>query len=155
MRQPFQASVYAVRIAGGEYEYLLLRRVPRPDLGLGSFWQAVTGGVEDGEEFIEAAKRELTEETGLVPTALEHIDYSYSFPMEDEWRHLYAAGIEEIVEYVFVAFIDGRQEPNISWEHDEWCWCSLEQALGLLTYAEDIESLIRCDSFVKARLGVE
>jgi len=155
MRQPFQASVYPVRTTDSDCEYLLLRRVPRPDLGLGDFWQGVTGGVEEGEDIVEAAMRELTEETRLVPSALEQVDYSYSFPMEDKWRHMYAAGVEEITEYVFVAFIDGQQEPSISGEHDKWRWCSLEQALGLLTYPGNIEALKHCDSFVKTRLGAE
>jgi hypothetical protein len=40
--------------------------------------------------------------------------------MQDEWREMYAAGVEKIVEYVFVVFVDGQKEPTISWEHDKW-----------------------------------
>ena len=149
MRLPFQPLVYPVRTANSDREYLLLRRVPR--LGLGGFWQGVTGGVEEGKTLPEAAMRELTEETGLVPSALEQIDYAYSFPMKDEWRDIYGPDVEEIVEHVFVAFIDGYQEPKISREHDRWQWCCVDQALELLTYPGNIEALRRCDSFVKAR----
>jgi hypothetical protein len=51
------------------------------------------------------------------------MDYTYTLSMQDEWRELYAAGVEEIVEYVFVALVDRQQEPTLSWEHDAWQWC--------------------------------
>jgi dATP pyrophosphohydrolase len=152
MRQPVQVAVYPVRTADDDCEYLLLRRVPKPELGLDGFWQGVTGGVEAGEGIIEAAVRELAEETKLVPSVLEQVDYSYSFPVDGRWRHLYAAGVDEIVEYVFVAFIDRQQEPSISAEHDKWRWCGLDEALGLLKYPGNIESLKCCDRLVKTRL---
>jgi 8-oxo-dGTP pyrophosphatase MutT (NUDIX family) len=145
MRQPFQVLVYPARVAGDDWEYLLLRRVP----GRGGFWQGITGGVEAGEELAGAAVRELAEEAGLVPSALEQIDCSYTLSMQDEWRELYAAGVEEIVEYVFLALVDRQQEPALSWEHDAWQWCSLEEALGLLSYPGNIEALKICDRFVK------
>lgn len=126
----------------------MLRRVPRPGAGMAAFWQGITGGVEEGEDLVEAAMRELAEETGIVPSALEQIDYSYSFPMEEAWRGLYAAGVEEIVEYVFVALVDREQEPALSWEHDRYEWCSLEQALALLSYPGNVEALKRCDSLL-------
>lgn len=151
MRQPVQVAVYAARVHHGAPEYLLLHRVPR--LGMAAFWQGVTGGVEEGETPLEAALRELAEETGLVPVALERVDYTFSLPMEDQWRHLYAGGVEEIVEMVFLAIIDERHDPTLSSEHDRWRWCCLEKALGLLSYAGNIESLKACSRFLQARLA--
>jgi dATP pyrophosphohydrolase len=151
MRQPFQVLVYPARIAGDDWEYLLLRRVP----SRGGFWQGITGGVEEGEDLAGTAMRELAEEAGLVPSALEQMDCSYSLLMQDEWRELYAAGVEEIVEYVFVAFIDRQQEPAISWEHDAWQWCSLDEALELLTYPENKEALKSCARFVQTRASAK
>lgn len=148
MRQPVQVLIYPVKTAGGRWEVLLLRRTA----SRGGFWQGVTGGVEEDEDLVEAARRELYEETGLVPSALEQIDYSYSFPVEEQWRHLYAAGVEEIVEYVFIALADGQQEPTLTWEHDQWQWCSFHQALGLLAWPGNIEALKRCERLVKARV---
>jgi 8-oxo-dGTP pyrophosphatase MutT (NUDIX family) len=147
MRQPLQVLVYPARVAGDDWEYLLLRRVP----GRGGFWQGITGGVEEGEDLAGAALRELAEEAGLVPSALEQMDCSYMLSMQDEWRELYAAGVEEIVEYVFVALVDRQQEPVLSWEHDAWQWCSLDEALALLTYPGNVEALKSCDRFIRTR----
>lgn len=137
MRQPIKVLVYPVRRAtSGDWEYLLLRRAP----GEGGLWQGVAGGVEDGEEIAEAARRELIEETGLIPLALERIDYSYSFPVDDD----------KITVYVFVAHVAARQEPEISDEHDKYRWCQFDEALGLLHWPENVEALKRCLKVVLA-----
>lgn len=80
MRRPFTVLVYPIRRTsdGKSWEYLLLRRTAERE----GFWQGVSGSLELGEDFEEAARRELFEETGFVPDELVQIDYSYAFP----WR---------------------------------------------------------------------
>lgn len=147
MRQPIQVCVYLARPAPAGWEYLLLRRVPR----IGGFWQGVTGGVEEGESLPAAAARELLEETAIVPRFLAETGYTYSFAMIDRWRPLYAPGVEEIVEHVFVALASGgTHEPTLSHEHDAWQWCTLGQALQLLKWPENIEGIKRCDAWLRA-----
>lgn len=152
MRQPFSILVYPVRRSGGNWEYMLLRRIANPNLALGDFWQGVTGGLEEGEDFTEAARRELAEETGFIPSLLEKTEYSYSFPKDDKWKAIYPQGVNEIVEHMFIAFIDGNTEPTLSHEHDTFAWCSVEQALGKLKYPGNIEGLKRCAFLVESRL---
>jgi len=132
---------------------MLLRRTADPDLGLESFWQGVTGGLEECEDLVQAARRELAEETGFVPSSIEKIEYSYSFPMQDEWKEMYPPGVNEIVEHVFIAFIDGYTEPALSHEHDTWEWCSVDEALGRLKYPGNIEALKRCSILIESRLS--
>ncbi len=67
MRQPIQVLVYPVKAVDNGWEYLLLHRLA----SRGDFWQGVTGGVEQGEEFADAARREMIEETGLVPSTIQ------------------------------------------------------------------------------------
>jgi dATP pyrophosphohydrolase len=148
MRQPIQVQVFPVKVVSGQRIYLMLHRIAR----IGSFWQGVTGGVEGGEAILDAAKRELLEETGFVPIEIHKIDYTYSYPVEDRWRYLYAAGVETIHEHVFVAQVDGQAMPSIDpEEHDQWEWCDLNRALGLLTWPGNIEALKRCDDFLSER----
>lgn len=138
MRKPIHVLIYPVRTVGDHRQYLLLKRVT----DRGAFWQGVTGGVENGENLLEAARRELIEETGLSFSVIKDIDYSYSFPIENRWQHNYAVGVKEIVEHVFVAYLDHEQEPVIDPdEHDAWKWCFFDEAIKLLTWPENIEAL--------------
>jgi 8-oxo-dGTP pyrophosphatase MutT (NUDIX family) len=148
VRQPVQVLIYPARAMSGDWEYLLLRRTA----SRGGFWQGVTGGVEEGEGIPEAARREFVEETGLVPVSMHRLGYSYAFPVEDRWRHLYAEGVREITEHVFVAQVDDRQAPAIDPdEHDQWGWFGLDRALELLAWPENIEALRRCADTLRER----
>ena len=145
MRQPIQVLVYLARhTVEGNWEYLLVKRIP----SRGGFWQGVTGGVEGKEDPVEAAARELVEETGLVPSDLQAIEYTYSFPVEDRFRYLYPCGAESITEHVFVARTTDEQKPELSEEHDQYRWCSFHEALSLLRWPENIEALKRCDKIL-------
>ncbi len=99
----------------------MLRRVPER----GGFWQGVTGGVEEGERLIDAARREVLEETSLCPHTITPIDHSYTFPLEERWKRLYPEDVHEIVEHVFIAHTD-EATPTLSDEHDAWRWCGLD-----------------------------
>ena len=86
----------------------------------------------------------------MSPVTLDSIDSSYSYPVRDEWRHMYGPEPSEIVEHVFVGQVDGC-EPVLSWEHDDWRWSTYEEALGLLKWPDNIEALKRCERLLKSR----
>lgn len=153
MRQPFSVLVYPVRVIDNNWEYLLLKRIARPDLALLNCWQGVTGSLEEGENIMQAAVRELAEETRFTPYRIEQIDFSYSFPIEDKWRKKYGPEPEKVTEYAFIAFVDGQQEPKLS-EHDQWQWCNTDKALKLLHYPENIEALKQCDKYLQLQLDL-
>ena len=147
MRLPVQVLVYLAKARGSDWDYLLLRRVPR----IGGFWQGVTGAPKEGEGLGQAAHREVLEETAFSLDGIESIGYSYRFPVEDAWRHLYHPNVREIVEHVFVAEIAGG-DPRLSPEHDIWRWCTLDEATALLKYPHNLEALRRCASFLSSNL---
>ena len=80
---------------------------------------------------------------------LDPIDFSYRFPVEDEWRVAYGPEPQEIVEHVFVGEVEGG-EPTLSGEHDAWKWCGPNEAASLLKWPNNIEALWRCQSFLSA-----
>ena len=139
--------VYLAKRTDGGWEYLLLRRVAR----LGGFWQGVTGGVDGSESPLQAAEREVLEETGFSPASFHPINFPYVFPIPDELRHLYHPSFKEFVSHRFVAEVEGG-EPQLSLEHDAWKWCGLDEAMSLLRHQNDAEALRRGHSLLSKGL---
>lgn len=79
-------------------DVLLLERAKHP-----GFWQSVTGSRESGETLIETAHREVAEETGLVATTDDLLDWNLTndFEIFAEWRHRYAPDVTHNTEHVF------------------------------------------------------
>ena len=124
-----------------EPSYLLLRRNPRPELGLPAFWQGVSGALEPGECFAEAARREVQEETGISLNAVVDTGFHRCYPIRPEWREWYGEKPEVVEEHVFYALTNASIEPILSSEHSAWRWCSGAEALGLLTFGSNAECL--------------
>ena len=147
-RLPIQVCVFLFRQVGAGREYLLLYRAPELD----AFWQGVTGALEEGETLLQGSAREVLEETGFTPAKICSMDFTYRFPVIDEWRKAYGPDPEEIVEHVFVAEVDGG-DPTLSWEHDAWGWHAPEEAARMLKWPDNIEALWRCEVFLTADRG--
>lgn len=54
----------------------LILRDDKPDIAFPNTWCPVTGGVEEGESFLEAMRRELLEEIGVIPSYLKILGVS-------------------------------------------------------------------------------
>lgn len=67
------------------------------------FWQSVTGSLENDETPIQAAMREVFEETGLDTNQYDLQDWHASnvYEIYPHWRHRYAPGVVENVEHLF------------------------------------------------------
>jgi 8-oxo-dGTP pyrophosphatase MutT (NUDIX family) len=122
MNEPKKLAAGAVvaRRAGGDWLLLVLRAYHN--------WDFPKGMVEAGEEPFAAARREVTEETGL--TDLE-------FPWDEEHCDTlpYAGG--KIARYYLAQTTEERVRLPISEElgrpeHHEWRWVSFDEAEDLL-----------------------
>ena len=151
MRLPIQVSIFIVRpTSDGGHEYLMLHRV-LPRL---TFWQPVTGGVESGETIEQTAARELVEETGFAPDDLRPIGFSYSFPPDEHFKDIYETPPHEIIVHVFVARVPSNAEPTIDpVEHDDYRWCSPDEALELLHWWDDKEAIRRVEEYLISEAG--
>ena len=84
-----------VVVCTDDRQVLLLRRRQPFD-----FWQSITGSLVPGETHEQAARRELTEETGLLDEGrLEYSGVSRQFAIDPRWRHRFGPGIVENVEF--------------------------------------------------------
>jgi len=71
-------QVHIFRRKGTSSEFLLLQRADNIELYPG-IWQVVTGWIEENETALEAALREVKEETGLEPIRFWALPYIASF----------------------------------------------------------------------------
>jgi lipoyl(octanoyl) transferase len=123
---------------------LLLHRKPER----GNFWQPITGSIEEGELPLDAARRELAEETGRVGEP-EAIDLEQSFMIESQFL---AATIPSPIIATETAFTFAmppstaiRMDTN---EHDLSGWFSFAEAYEKIRWTDDREALEK----VEARL---
>ena len=96
----------------------------------GSYWHTVSGALEDGETYADAAARELLEETGLE-TAPVDLELHFAYEPEPWEPHFALVGPVVSVE-CFLAEAPAGWEPTLDWEHDQHRWCTRDEAVGLL-----------------------
>ncbi len=110
-------------------KFLALRNNPHPEHG-GDFWFVVTGGVEEGEDQINAVKREVIEETGLNSEEILFLNWGSIY----EWRgDLYK-------ELNFLSFVNSG-EVMLNEEHIKYEWLGIEDFIKRIKWDDDKELL--------------
>lgn len=85
----------------------------------GSFWQNITGSIDNGESYLQGASRELLEETGI--TSKDLIDLKLKSTFFDRWG-------KDVVEKSFLCIIEDTVKIEIdSSEHQNYKWVSLTE----------------------------
>jgi dihydroneopterin triphosphate diphosphatase len=106
-------AVYVYREIGGRYQFLQLRRAQGDEFHPAS-WQTVYGGAQPGETAMQAARREMLEETGLKPERMFLVDHVETFYFRPH------NSIQMLP--VFAALIPATATITLNEEHDEWRW---------------------------------
>lgn len=107
-------------------DILLLERAAHP-----GFWQSVTGSLEDGETPIQAAVREVAEETTIDCTAHALRDWRLTnrFEIFPEWRARYSEGVTDNLEHLFSLCVPaGTPVGTTPAEHLAWRWLPWREA---------------------------
>jgi bis(5'-nucleosidyl)-tetraphosphatase len=127
--------------------YLLMRSA----LTRRPVWEFPKGSVEAGETEIEAALRELQEETGLAAG-----DYNLIDGFQEEERYYFTRGtgsdlclIRKRVGYFLAEW--RRGEIRISREASRFQWVPLEDALRMLRFPEKRRVLSRAEAWLMKR----
>lgn len=127
---PPELRTVSVVPVGADGRVLLLRR----SVERGGFWQPVTGRIEPGEAPLEAARRELREETG-ADVEVRSLDYRHAFALDPALVPPKRPGLRVCDETAFWARLPEGFDPRLSEEHVAWEWCSAGEAATRPRYA--------------------
>lgn len=129
-KQPRSVQVVIFADTSGERQYLLLRRIASH----GGFWQSVTGSLEPGETHLQAAVREVREETGIDSAEDKFIELGVinNFEIAPQWRQKYAPGVVRNEEVCFGLKVDRCEILIDSREHDAYRWAAYDRSIEML-----------------------
>ncbi|MEM9998419.1 MAG: NUDIX domain-containing protein [Bacteroidota bacterium] len=134
-------DVYPYCLTGAEPAFLLLRRA----LGVryAGQWRMVGGKIEEGEAAHETARRELREETSLVPRRMWTVPSVNTF---------YEAAADRVtIAPAFAAEVDRDpvlDDPTGA-EHDAFAWLAPEEAAARLVWPEQQRLLLLCADLLR------
>lgn len=130
MRAPIQVLVILYKKEKEEILYCVGLRSSK------NIWQFVAGGAEDKETPIEAAVRELREETGIniKEEDLIVLDSKATIPVVNvTGTYTWGKDVFVVPEYTFAVNATNFQI-KLSNEHTEFKWLKYDKAMEILTY---------------------
>ena len=135
-----KAQVWIAHQAHGKPPEVLLFRVT--DIR-GGGWHPVTGGVDKDESFLEGAKREVLEETGIEKDDGKWIDLKYSYHFTgrygDAEEHAFALILKS-------ARLNPKLDPK---EHLEFKWVPIDKASKELNFEPQRNALEKVSCYFK------
>ena len=130
---PLRSGVGIV-VLNQENKVFVAKRIDNPK----NFWQMPQGGVDPGEDFLEAAYRELEEETSIKSVKLiKELDGMITYELPDRllgiiWKGKYRGQKQK---WFLMRFTGEDKEINIDTHHPEfldWKWIELDQLTNVV-----------------------
>jgi dATP pyrophosphohydrolase len=119
------------------------------------FWQSVTGSVEGEETPIEAAIREVFEETSLNARQYNLQDWHASnvYEIYPHWRHRYAPDVVENTEHLFGLELPEKLSIKLAPdEHVGYEWVDWREAAERVFSWTNVDALKRLGEFHQLKL---
>ena len=130
---PLRSGVGIV-VLNKENKVFVAERIDNPK----NFWQMPQGGVDEGEDFLKAAYRELEEETSIKNVKLiKELDGTITYELPDRllgliWKGKYRGQKQK---WFLMRFVGTDNEINIKTKHPEfleWKWVELDKITDLV-----------------------
>ena len=124
---PLRSGVGVV-LLNNNNQIFVAKRIDNPK----NFWQMPQGGVDKGEDYYDAALRELKEETSIISVELiQEIDKKLTYILPDHligiiWKGKFKGQTQK---WFVMRFIGNESEININTKHPEfldWKWINLD-----------------------------
>lgn len=148
MRAPFQVLVIPYKIINKKILYGIFLR---SDMKV---WQAISGGGEDNETPIEAAKREAYEEAGIDYNAKYiKLDCTCTIPVEFiTGKFTWGKDVYLLNEYTFGVDVTNKNIV-LSNEHENVKWLTYNEAKETLKWDSNISALWELNKRLLRKLG--
>ena len=130
------AGIVVYCIKDYEINYLVLHYIS-------GHWDLAKGKLEPGETKLQAAHRELQEETGLTADVIPGFEESLSYIFKERGKM-----IKKTV--TFFVGKTNQQSVRLSREHQGYLWLAYEKSYEKLTYQNAKDLLKNADEFLKA-----
>lgn len=130
---PLRSGVGIV-VLNKKNKVFVAKRIDNPK----NFWQMPQGGVDEGEDFLKAAYRELEEETSIKNVKLiKELDGTITYELPDRllgliWKGKYRGQKQK---WFLMRFVGSDSEINIKTKHPEfleWKWVELDKITDLV-----------------------
>ena len=130
---PLRSGVGIV-VLNKENKVFVAKRIDNPK----NFWQMPQGGVDEGEDFLKAAYRELEEETSIKNVELiKELDGTITYELPDRllgliWKGKYRGQKQK---WFLMRFVGSDGEINIKTKNPEfleWKWVELDKITDLV-----------------------
>ena len=130
---PLRSGVGIV-VLNKENKVFVAKRIDNPK----NFWQMPQGGVDEGEDFLKAAYRDLEEETSIKNVELiKELDGTIIYELPDRllgliWKGKYRGQKQK---WFLMRFVGSDSEINIKTKHPEfleWKWVELDKITDLV-----------------------
>ena len=124
---PFRTGV-GIIVLNKENKLFVAKRIDNPK----NFWQMPQGGVDEGEDLLKAAYRELEEETSIKSVELiKELEGTTTYELPDHllgiiWKGRYKGQTQK---WFLMRFIGDEKEINIKTQNPEfldWKWIDLD-----------------------------